>query len=46
MLRQCKRSGNTAYIPDNIKVNPIMQDLCLDCIAQMIEEGRDKRARV
>ena len=46
MFTKCKRCGIKAYIPDNIRVNPIMAGLCLECIGEMIEKGRDERARI
>lgn len=37
MFQNCKKCGKRDYIPDNIRVNPVMAGLCLDCISKMIE---------
>lgn len=44
MYRECRKCGKRDYIPDGIRVNPIMEGLCLDCISNMIEERRSKNA--
>jgi len=44
MYKKCKKCGKSDYIPDCMKVNHVFEGLCLDCIAKMIEERRNKIA--